>query len=31
MLNEILHWLLMGFFFGIGFVVAQWLLGKVLK
>ncbi len=29
--SEILHWLLVGFFFGVGFALATWLLGKVLK
>ena len=28
---EILHWLLVGFFFGVGFGLASWILGKLLK
>ena len=31
MATQILNWFLMGFFFGIGFTLASWLLGKLLK
>lgn len=31
MLNQISNWFLMGFFFGVGFTIASWLLGKVLR
>jgi hypothetical protein len=30
-LTEIFKWIVTGFAFGIGFCLAQWLLGKVLK
>ena len=31
MLMQILDWLLWGFFMGIGWAVAGWLMGKVLR
>jgi hypothetical protein len=31
MATEILHWFIVGFFFGAGFGLATWILGKLLK
>jgi hypothetical protein len=28
---EILHWFIVGFFAGAGYVLVTWLLGKILK
>lgn len=27
---DILHWFIIGFFFGLGFALSTWLLGRVL-
>lgn len=29
--TDIWHWVLGGFFFGIGFALATWLIGKILR
>lgn len=29
--SEILHWFIIGFFVGIGYGLATWLLGKLLR
>ena len=31
MIESIITWLLWGFFMGLGWTVASWLLGKVLR
>ncbi len=29
--SEILHWFVVGFFFGIGFAIATWIVSHILK
>lgn len=29
--TEILHWIIVGFFFGIGFGFSTWILSKILR
>ena len=31
MVMQLLNWFLMGIFFGLGFGLIQWALGKILK
>lgn len=31
MIHDFLHYLLIGFAFGVGFGVAQWILNRILK
>jgi hypothetical protein len=28
--NEMLHWFVVGFSFGVGYAVATWILGRLL-
>lgn len=31
MTGDILHWMMIGFFFGVGFGVSTWIVGKILR
>ena len=30
MANQILNWFLMGFFFAVGWILANWILAKII-